>query len=423
MPDIIQPKVEYRRKNIYTMAGLNGTLSTTPSDLPVADAKIFSSSGGRGYIEGYVVVNNVNRWNLYEFTYTGISGNNLTGARLTSSTGSINYTSSESRVYPVFEIIPDPLKLGKTRFYFTPDRNSVKIWTTGEIADKLKGFYFRAEITYNFIDTTEYSKWAKLFDVYVEDMYFYPNQNLKERYKVRIVEPNVIDFYNLFAYRDFKIVFESITRLEHGYYLVENYWGSRDTNFNDRTARASDNASWYDIMHELNSGDETINTNLETLRTNLNNHIVDTNAHRDLYYTKSETESLFKAIPIVYLFWWEMDNLNPDKPRWCGDNSGVLLPSDADVNKASILIPRDGTLGRIAFDSPTTNPLTDILSLSVKARDRLAILLQEGAMGDGTSAELYYEIWINGKRAGGSFFPFPQFYPTAGYWIVAVYQI
>lgn len=385
---ITDVKITYRRKDIYTNATGSGTISTTGSNLNVADGKIFNPQGGTGYITAYVVQGTKQIWNLYEFTYTGVSANTLTGVRIKS--GTINYNTS-SKVYPTFEILPDPLKLAKPRLSFVPDQTFVKLWKTGEKKGKLKGFYFRAELNYEYIDRVEAAKWMKLFDSFVEDIYFYPDRYGVERYRVKIVEPNVLDFQNLYVYRDFRIVLEGTDRLEHGYYLESNYWGSRDTNFDDRTARTGDGKSWYDIMIELNSGDEAINNGISTLKTNLQNHITSSTAHNDLYYTKSEIDSKIKN-PIIYPLYAESLSytVRQGSMDWvyCYDNSNVAW---------KILIPRDGKLNQIGFDTNYTSPLIDSLNLNVKRGDLMSVQIYTFQYDRVMQAiDLNYRILING---------------------------
>ncbi len=382
-------KITYRRKDILTKAGGTGSLTTVPSNLPVSDGKIFNSQGGTGYITGTDGL-------LYEFIYSGVSGNTITGARLKE--GSMNYDTN-SDVYPIFEIFPDVLKLRACNSSFIPDQTWVKIYVTGEKKGKLRGFYFRAELVYERVDKAEVEKLVVLFDRFVDQIYFYPNKDLSERYRVVVVEPNVLEPENWVLYGNFRVVFESIIRYDHGYYLVSNYWGTRDVTFNDRTPRTVDNKSWYDLMNLFNTNDGNINNSVNQFRQNFEAHLSDQTAHNTLYYTESEIDERLNLYPILYLL-YVTERLEGSFERWCGDNSGVLLPKDniAGYNwKFQPVIIKNGTLVRIAFKIEGANAFSDLLNISVKAGDIFNVLIEPWSVVN-NQISFSFELWVNGNR-------------------------
>ncbi len=386
-------KITYRRKDISTKAGGAGSLTTVPSNLPVSDGKIFNSQGGTGYITGTDGL-------LYEFIYSGVSGNTITGARLKE--GSMNYDTN-SDVYPIFEIFPDVLKLRACNSSFIPDQTWVKIYVTGEKKGKLRGFYFRAELVYERVDKAEVEKLVVLFDRFVDQIYFYPNKDLSERYRVVVVEPNVLEPENWVLYGNFRVVFESIIRYDHGYYLVSNYWGTRDVTFNDRTPRTVDNKSWYDLMNLFNTNDNNINNSANQFRQNFEAHLSDQTAHNTLYYTRDEINENLKRNPILYLMWaYDLHSAIDTAPQWCGDNSGVLLPTRDNpiggVNwKFQHLIIKDGTLARVAFKIEGANAFSDLLSIDVKRGDRFNIKIHPWTPDLGVII-FSFELWVNGNK-------------------------
>ena len=190
-------------------------------------------------------------------------------------------------VYPVFEIYVD--KYIDCTVGWEQDRIVNKFIRSGDILDDLRGYYFTAQISYDKIPFEEYTLLARLFDRYVDEIYFVVDRQSYVKYKCYIAEPHVLEDFRGIAYKNFRIKFRSLKRYEHGYDISDNArWGTRSTIFNDRTLYRG--LRWYDLMIEQNNKDLTTNNNIFSLSNNLNSHLTSPNPHSALYYTKSEID-------------------------------------------------------------------------------------------------------------------------------------
>lgn len=285
-----KPKITYILKNTYAQTTASGTLSTAPSDLPVNDISKFNSSGGYAYIEVVGL--------RYEFYYAGISTSpsKLLGAKLLQTGAILNYNAND-KVYPVFEIYPADYIDKVERF--EQDRNLFKKIFSGDIIDDLKGYYFTAEIIYDKITFSEYAGYTQLFNKYVDEIYYFPDRLSFSRFRVVIAEPHEVEDFRDLAYKNFRIKFQSKRRYEHGFNIADKWrWGNRVVIFNDRETHSS-GLSWYSVMTEQNSKDETTKNNLETLKTNFQNHISSLNPHSSRYYLKSEVDNKLKGRQVL----------------------------------------------------------------------------------------------------------------------------
>lgn len=298
---MIKPSIHYTLKNITTTTTTAGTLTTTGSNLPVADVSKFNPNGGRALILASGL--------KYEFVYSGISGNNLTNARLIQAGSSVNY-SAGSLVFPIFEITLN--EYYECNLTWEQDRVVNRFINIGDIVEMMRGYYFVAEVIYDKISISEYSALANLFNAFIDEIFFVINRdNATVKFAVYIAEPHQIEDFRTIAFKNFRIKFRSKKRYEHGYNIDNlSYWGNRATIFNDRTLYRG--LRWYDVMIEQNNKDSITNSNIVLLANNLTAHLNATNPHSSLYYTKDEIERKLSVDWLIYSHTINTDDITKD---------------------------------------------------------------------------------------------------------------
>jgi len=258
-----------------------------------------------------------------------------------------------------FTIVPEGFK--EIREYFEVDEDTVKIIESGQIKTNMRGFYFKAEISYDKITAEEYLKLVVLFNRNISEIRYYPNKDGHVYYKVKIAEPlKIIPAWRL-AFKNFTIVFESIERYDIAYLEGAEYWGTRMTTFADRTSY--NGLTWNDVMIELNLKDESLNANIGNLNNLFESHRANPIRHERKYISKKDGYSALAGLRTICIQ-FASNNEHP-----------VPVSGVYSVNGNYFIFPSDGYISDVLVCSATGNVylFNYNLPIEVKAKDTMRL--------------------------------------------------